>query len=125
MNIREQYATWKEDCKEMDHVVGSGRLITAPTITEDGDPIYDPLVLLEANPDNALPSTMHGDSNAENSDLSSRNSSGENASDGLSLSTSSGAERVKDPGNHVCLDKKVIQWKLTLHQIGTLSFLNK
>lgn len=115
---REQYAKWKEDCKEMDHVVGSGRLITAPTITEDGDPIYDPLVLLEANPDNALPSTMHGDSNAVNSDLSSRNSSGENGSDGLSLSTSSGAEKVKDPGNHVRLDKKVIQWKLTLHQIG-------
>lgn len=29
-------------------VIGSGRYITAPVITEDGDPILDPLVLQEA-----------------------------------------------------------------------------
>lgn len=30
-------------------VVGSGKLITAPVITEDGQPIQDPLVLQETN----------------------------------------------------------------------------
>lgn len=112
----------------MDPVVGSGRIITAPTITEDGQPIYDPLVLLEANaanPEGALPSTSQDCSNAENSDHSSMNSSGENASHGLSLSTSNGTEKVKDPRNCAPFDKKVIQWKLTLHQIGTVSLLNK
>ncbi|KAL6999361.1 hypothetical protein U1Q18_000523 [Sarracenia purpurea var. burkii] len=32
-------------------LIGSGRFITAPVISEDGEPIQDPIVLLEANPD--------------------------------------------------------------------------
>ena len=43
-----QYARWKEECREMDSHVGSGKIITAPIINEDGFPIKDPLVLLEA-----------------------------------------------------------------------------
>ncbi|KAJ0983227.1 hypothetical protein J5N97_011482 [Dioscorea zingiberensis] len=82
---RVQYLRWKEECREMDSHVGSGRIITAPIITEDGEPIKDPLVLLEANPDQALESTA--------------------------MCTE--AER-----NYVIFDKKIIQWKLTLHQIG-------
>jgi len=35
----------------MDSHVGSGKIITAPLITEDGRPIKDPLVLLEATAD--------------------------------------------------------------------------
>ncbi|CAA6658265.1 unnamed protein product [Spirodela intermedia] len=73
---RQQYARWKEECRDMDSAVGSGRIITAPIITEDGVPIQDPIVLLEAN-------------------------------------TKNGEPKVNAP-----LDKKVIQWKLTLHQIG-------
>ncbi|XP_017635879.2 uncharacterized protein LOC108477925 isoform X1 [Gossypium arboreum] len=46
---REQYQKWKNDCREIFPVVGSGQFITAPVITEDGQPIQDPLVLLEAN----------------------------------------------------------------------------
>nr|CAB3497367.1 unnamed protein product [Digitaria exilis] len=45
---RMQYSRWKEECREMDSHVGSGKIITAPIITEDGFPIKDPLVLLEA-----------------------------------------------------------------------------
>ncbi|KAK4344533.1 hypothetical protein RND71_034709 [Anisodus tanguticus] len=45
---RTQYAILKEECRTMFPVIGSGRFITAPVITEDGDPILDPLVLQEA-----------------------------------------------------------------------------
>ncbi|XP_038981865.1 TBC1 domain family member 15 isoform X2 [Phoenix dactylifera] len=77
---RVQYARWKEECRERDSHVGSGKIITAPIITEDGEPIQDPLVLMEA--------TSNG--GAENNE-----------------------HRVQVP-----LDKEVIEWKLTLHQIG-------
>ncbi|KAI3866002.1 hypothetical protein MKX03_019527 [Papaver bracteatum] len=82
---RVQYATWKEVCRQMDSVVGSGRIITAPLITEDGFPIQDPLNILEANPNG-------------------------NASDDPSVSQKEDSEQITD--------KRIIQWKLTLHQIG-------
>ncbi|XP_057506644.1 rab GTPase-activating protein 22-like isoform X2 [Actinidia eriantha] len=85
---RAQYAVLKEECRHIFPLVGSGRFITAPVITEDGDPIKDPIVLLEANPDNGQASVPQ-----EN---------------GTSLSS----VMVKE------VDKKIIQWKLTLHQIG-------
>lgn len=78
---RVQYARSKEDCRQMFPVVGSGRFITAPVITEDGQPIQDPIVLSQINPDNGS-STNH--------------------------------KNVMEP----VTDKKVIQWMLTLHQIG-------
>lgn len=43
----------------MFHIIGSGRYITAPVITEDGLPIQDPLVLQETNPDNGNVSVPH------------------------------------------------------------------
>ncbi|CAM0144582.1 unnamed protein product [Urochloa decumbens] len=84
---RMQYARWKEECREMDSHVGSCKIITAPIITEDGFPIKDPLVLLEA------------------------------ASKEQGTSTSSSGVEVSDSQNRV-MDKKIIDWKLTLHQIG-------
>jgi len=44
-----QYASWKEECKQMFPVIGSGGFITAPVITNKGEPIYDPIVLQETN----------------------------------------------------------------------------
>ncbi|CAL5390522.1 unnamed protein product [Camellia sinensis] len=85
---RAQYAVLKEECHQLFPIVGSGRFITAPVITEDGDPIQDPIVLLEANPDKGLATV-----------------SPENA-------TPCSSTMVKE------VDKKIIQWKLTLHQIG-------
>ncbi|XP_052177205.1 uncharacterized protein LOC127791391 [Diospyros lotus] len=85
---RAQYAALKEVCRQMFPIIGSGRYITAPVITEDGDPTNDPIVLLEANLD-------------EGPD---------------SLTQENGISR-----SSVCVkevDKKIIQWKLTLHQIG-------
>ncbi|KAH7662166.1 Ypt/Rab-specific GTPase-activating protein GYP7 and related proteins protein [Dioscorea alata] len=82
---RVQYARCKEECREMDSLVGSGRIITAPIITEDGEPINDPLVLLEADQGKAQETT---------------------------------AMFREEARNNVILDKKIIQWKLTLHQIG-------
>lgn len=83
---RMQYARWKEECKEMDSHVGSGKIITAPIITEDGFPIKDPLVLLEATLD----------------------------TQGTSIATGNSGNGIE---NRV-LDKQIIDWKLTLHQIG-------
>lgn len=82
---RLEYARWKDECRHMFPVVGSGKYITAPVITEDGQPILDPVVLLE---------TSSGTNNANSSDM------------------------VKELTSRGPLDKKVIQWMLTLHQIG-------
>lgn len=81
---RLQYSAWKEECHQIFPVVGSGKFITAPVITEDGQPIQDPLVLQETN-------------------------SGMNASS---------SKMVKELLSRGPLDRKVIQWMLTLHQIG-------
>jgi hypothetical protein len=81
---RLQYASWKEECKQMFPVIGSGRFTTAPVITENGQPNYDPLVLQEIN-----------------------------------LGTNSnGSVFFKELTSRGPLDKKIIQWLLTLHQIG-------
>ena len=77
----------------MDSHVGSGKVITAPLITEDGRPIKDPLVLLEAT-------------------------SNQNTSEGASTSNHNGIE--VDESAECITDKQIIEWKLTLHQIGTI-----
>ncbi|PKI67661.1 hypothetical protein CRG98_011874 [Punica granatum] len=82
---------WKDECCRMFPVVGSGRYVTAPIITDEGNPIQDPLVLQEtsAQVGAVRASLSNGDAVA---------------------SSSTSSVRV--------LDKKEIQWKLTLHQIG-------
>uniref|UniRef100_A0ACD5U764 Uncharacterized protein n=1 Tax=Avena sativa TaxID=4498 RepID=A0ACD5U764_AVESA len=89
--LRLQYARWKEECQEMDSHVGSGKVITAPLITEDGRAIKDPLVLLEAT-------------------------SNQSTSDGTSTSSNNGID--VDDSAEIITDKQIIDWKLTLHQIG-------
>lgn len=44
-------------------LVGSGKFITAPVITEDGTPTQDPIVLLEANPEKLMTPTTQATSN--------------------------------------------------------------
>ncbi|KAK2984812.1 hypothetical protein RJ640_004637, partial [Escallonia rubra] len=91
---RAQYAALKEDCHKMFPIIGSGRFITAPVITEDGEAIQDPLVLQEACPEKELASLLDEDDDSYNYQM------------------------LKEPTSHDPQDKKVIQWKLTLHQIG-------
>ncbi|KAK6934405.1 Rab-GTPase-TBC domain [Dillenia turbinata] len=94
---REQYAKYKEECHKMFPIIGSGRFITAPIVTEEGEPIQDPIVLLETNPGKGpLPQRENGDTG--NSRQSTFNSS--------------------TPSSQGPRDKKVIEWMLTLHQIG-------
>ncbi|KAJ6950416.1 TBC1 domain family member 17-like [Populus alba x Populus x berolinensis] len=100
---RIQYIRWKEECCRIFPVVGSGRFITAPIITEDGQPIQEPLVILETNQDRG-PSAETG-----NADGNGTNQSRMNASC---------SEMVRELTSHGPLDQKVIQWLLTLHQIG-------
>lgn len=96
--IREQYARWKELCHELFPVVGSGRYITSPFITEEGQPVQDPVVIMQANPgEGPIIPQEGGDSQ-----------NGLNAPNSL--------EWLKEP-----LDQKIIQWMLTLHQIGMFS----
>ncbi|KAI4333820.1 hypothetical protein L6164_018581 [Bauhinia variegata] len=88
---RLQYAKWKEECTQLFPLVGSGRFITAPVITEEGQPIQDPLVLLQMNTDKGAvvpPQENNGDS----------------------APTATNLERVTH--------NRIIQWMLTLHQIG-------
>lgn len=96
--VRLKYAAWKEECRQLFPLVGSGKFITAPVITEDGQPIQDPLVLLENNPDN-----------------------------GVIVPPQDGANGMgpSSPANNLqkVTDKAVIQWMLTLHQIGLSIFL--
>ncbi|BFG42932.1 TBC1 domain family member 15 isoform X1 [Prunus yedoensis var. nudiflora] len=71
---REQYSRLKSECQKMVPVIGSGKFLTTPIITDDGQPIEE----------------------SANGNIS--NNGGD--------------------ANHATLDKKVIQWKLFLHQIG-------
>lgn len=87
---------WKQECKEMDAHVGSGIIVTAPLITEDGQPINDPLVLQQSAPGQAFNAPPNGQGSSD--------------ADGLGQS--------QKP-----LEKSVIDWKLTLHQIGLCSSL--
>ncbi|XP_050208481.1 rab GTPase-activating protein 22 isoform X2 [Mercurialis annua] len=38
---REQYFRWKAECQSMVPIIGSGKFITTPIITDDGQPIMD------------------------------------------------------------------------------------
>ncbi|KAL9236347.1 hypothetical protein vseg_011030 [Gypsophila vaccaria] len=93
---RLQYAQRKEECRQMFPLIGSGRFITAPIITEKGEPILDPLVLLEANMGNEIGSGTPGEVTGL-----------PNAATVKNLKKGSGP-----------LSTKEIQWKLHLHQIG-------
>lgn len=76
--LREQYDEWKSECQKMVPVVGSGKFLTTPIVTDDGQPIED------------TPGT-HGDQQGN-----------------------------QDPA----FEKKVIQWKQVLPQIGMQSIHN-
>ncbi|XP_010264959.1 PREDICTED: TBC1 domain family member 15-like isoform X2 [Nelumbo nucifera] len=86
---REQYGTWKAECQKMVPTIGSGKIITAPIITEDGQPIQDPSSNGELQ-DNGAVTSITPDAPMENG----------------------------EPAVDAALEKRVIQWKLNLHQIG-------
>ncbi|XP_017425790.1 rab GTPase-activating protein 22 isoform X2 [Vigna angularis] len=89
---RMQYATLKEECRQLFPLIGSGRFVTAPVVTEDGLPIQDPLVLKETNSAKGL-DVHHQDNNNHSS-------------------------RIATNSLQKVTDKIVVQWLLTLHQIG-------
>ncbi|XP_042027510.1 TBC1 domain family member 16-like isoform X1 [Salvia splendens] len=91
---RVKYALLKEECREMFPLVGMGKFVTAPIITEDGEPIREPIVLQQINLEDEPAPLTNLDVDASSSEVS-------------KLSNGRGP-----------MDKKEIQWKLTLHQIG-------
>ena len=106
----------KEECHQNFPIVGSGRFITAPVITEDGDPILDPIVLLEANPDKGPASLPQENGNGDSFKPATGMSLHANALNHANTGTAYSSSMVKE------VDKKIIQWKLTLHQIGWLCY---
>ncbi|CAM8887831.1 unnamed protein product [Rhodiola kirilowii] len=105
---RVQYALWKDECHKLFPVIGSGRFVTAPIINEEGEPIRDPIVLKEANLDNG--SNSHTQKNYGKT----------TALDGYASSPTNNSNDNEPVGigSYGSIDKKEIQWKLTLHQIG-------
>ncbi|KAL3851240.1 hypothetical protein ACJIZ3_013122 [Penstemon smallii] len=79
---RARYVMLKDECRLMFPLIGSGKFVTAPILTEDGEPIQDPIVLQQTNLEKEPPNS---------------------------------SQMEKQPK---ILNKKEIQWKLTLHQIG-------
>lgn len=47
--FRVKYAIMKEECRQMFPLVGMGKFVTAPIITEDGEAIREPIVLQQIN----------------------------------------------------------------------------
>ncbi|KAK7832605.1 tbc1 domain family member 15, partial [Quercus suber] len=86
---RHQYRTWKAECQKMVPVIGSGRFITAPIINDDRRMIEDSSTDSNLQDDNGLMATSLVDSSLDH---------GRHVSNAVS-------------------EKKVIQWKLNLHQI--------
>ncbi|XP_019053910.1 PREDICTED: TBC1 domain family member 15-like isoform X2 [Nelumbo nucifera] len=86
---RYQYGTWKSECQKMEPTIGSGTIILAPIITTDGRPICDPSNNRDTQEDNTVPT-----------------------------STPDASLKHEEHAVDTDLEKKVIQWKLTLHQIG-------
>ncbi|XP_047974871.1 TBC1 domain family member 15-like [Salvia hispanica] len=80
-NRRVKYEILKQLCKKMFSLIGSGRYVTAPIITDTGEPTQDPIAI----------SQIYGDSPP---DLQ---------------------KQALEDGP---MDKREIDWKLTLHQIG-------
>ncbi|KAI3960138.1 hypothetical protein MKW98_016862 [Papaver atlanticum] len=88
---REQYSNWKAECKNMEPMIGSGRYITMPIISEDGKPVQ-------------YPSNNNCDSDSEHN--------------GAVAVLNAFPTKLDVNVTEVAVEKKVIQWKLGLHQIG-------
>uniref|UniRef100_A0A1D1ZDG7 TBC1 domain family member 15 n=1 Tax=Anthurium amnicola TaxID=1678845 RepID=A0A1D1ZDG7_9ARAE len=82
---REQYEIWKLECQEMEETVGSGKIITAPIITEDGQPIPDMF----------------------SNDVASQ-----------APSEREEPQELEQQAESTPVHGKIMQWKLSLHQIG-------
>ncbi|KAI3466219.1 hypothetical protein Pfo_022882 [Paulownia fortunei] len=91
---RVKYEILKAECKQMFPLIGSGRFVTAPIITENGEPTQDPIVLQQINLGKE-PASLTEENDASN-----------------------GSQMGQQPNGNGSMDKKEIEWKLTLHQIG-------
>ncbi|KAK4366100.1 hypothetical protein RND71_013980 [Anisodus tanguticus] len=98
---REQYAAWKSECQKIVPVIGSGIFITSAIVSDDGQPI--------ASDDGQPIASDDGQPIASD--------------DGQPIecaATTSNTQDTNDavPADNGDYDKKILQWKLSLHQIG-------
>ena len=89
--FRQQYGALKAECQKVAPAIGSGKFITTPIITKDGRPIQNPSTTDNLQDDNRATSTPSPFDSPKHDE-----------------------EHVDD----AVPDKKGIQWKLMLHQIG-------
>ncbi|KAH9325693.1 hypothetical protein KI387_005871, partial [Taxus chinensis] len=111
---REQYAKLKADCQAIDSSVGSGVVITAPRINQDGSPVQNSEGLNAGN-NNHVPYTWTDshfslkEDNPYQSEMQSVGQAGRKHSLG---------SNQNDSWSGMHMDKDTIQWILLLHQIG-------
>ncbi|KAJ3691495.1 hypothetical protein LUZ61_020659 [Rhynchospora tenuis] len=109
---RLEYEKLKSKCKEMEPSVGSGVVITMPLITEDGRPVE---ISRSNNGPESVPETQQSEvvtGDAEGSATEADDPEGVNG-EGTSRT-----EKVEPVIESELVDAAVVQWKLTLHQIG-------
>lgn len=112
-------------------LVGMGKFVTAPIITEDGEPIREPIVLQQTNLEDEPVSVSKCNGTEGNSADPHIIQQTKNLQTQLLLqiisntlilylasADASSSEVPKLSNGRGPLDKKEIQWKLTLHQIG-------
>ncbi|XP_016565546.2 rab GTPase-activating protein 22 isoform X2 [Capsicum annuum] len=105
---REQYAAWKSECQNIVPIIGSGKLITSAIVCNDGQPI--------ASDDGQPIASDDGQPIASDDGQPIASDNGQPAVCATSTSNSQDNDAV--PAHNGDLDKKMLQWKLILHQIG-------
>ncbi|CAN4093223.1 unnamed protein product [Withania somnifera] len=98
---REQYAAWKSECQKIVPAVGSGKFITSPIVSDDGQPITsDDGQAITSDAEQPITSD-----DGQPIECATTTSTSEDNSDGM-------------PADNDDFGKKMLQWKLSLHQIG-------
>ncbi|KAL5702350.1 hypothetical protein ACHQM5_027578 [Ranunculus cassubicifolius] len=88
---REQYGMWKNECQKMEPTIGSGRYLTRPIITDDGQPIQKPISQVDDEHD----------------------------PEEKTISSSDDSSMLEEPVEGTSpVDMIEVKWKRTLHQIG-------
>ncbi|KAF3639464.1 hypothetical protein FXO37_23944 [Capsicum annuum] len=105
----EQYAAWKSECQNIVPIIGSGKLITSAIVCNDGQPI--------ASDDGQPIASDDGQPIASDDGQPIASDNGQPAVCATSTSNSQDNDAV--PAHNGDLDKKMLQWKLILHQIVT------
>ncbi|KAH0634958.1 hypothetical protein KY289_037984 [Solanum tuberosum] len=106
---REQYAAWKSECQKIVPVIGSGKFITSAIVSDDGQPITSddgqPIASDDGKPISSDDGQPIASDDGQPIECATSTSNSHDNSDAM-------------PADNGDFEKKVLQWKLSLHQIG-------